>query len=84
MQQLMSQMRTGLAQILFVDLLNRRILMRFTDRLIRIFFAQSSLTIFDDAQITEVMRLTATVDTAAGTRHDLDKVIMCFAALHAL
>ena len=83
MQYFMSLMASRFAKVLFVELLDSRILMRLTNWLSRIVVIQSLCT--DCTYICKVtnaaayLRLAAAVDTAARASHDLDEVVVCFA-----
>ena len=78
-------MASGFAEILLVELLDCRILVRFPVRhlcveLIERLGTQAS-NIRKVDHIGRLNGLAASVDTAAGAAHDLDKVVLLFSAL---
>ena len=74
---------SGFTEVLFVQLDDRRILMRLADGQRLVLSIQSLCT--DRADIGEVLDssrdkgLSAAVDTAAGAGHDFNKLVICFA-----
>ena len=81
-------MASRFAKVLFVELLDSRILMRLTNWFSRIVLIQSLCT--DCTYICKVtnaaayLRLTAAVDTTARASHDFDEVVVCFAGFHLI
>ena len=88
MQCLICFLASRFSQILFIQFLDCRILMRFTDYLRLIIAIQYACTnttyISEITHITGYLRLTASVDTSARTSHDLDKVILFLTRFHLL
>ena len=88
MQQLVRLMAVRLAQILLIELLDIRVLMRLTDglRLVLSVQTRSTRSARIDVQALEGLddRLAAAVDAAARAGHDLDEGVVRLAGLDAV
>ena len=73
-----------LAQIFFVDSLDGRVFVGFTNRHVLISLIDSFPTGFDDVAVAVVQGLATAVDTAARAGHDLDGVEVALASLDVL
>jgi hypothetical protein len=83
-QQLVSLMASGFAQVLFIEFDNIRVFMRLAHRHVGIRIINSGFTFFKDVAFAMNIRLTATVQAATGACHDFDRVVFNFAFLDAL
>ena len=86
MQQMMCLLASRLAQVGCIQFLDRRVLMRFTDRVILIqivkHFCPQCTDIFGISYMPWLLRLSAAVDTSARSSHNLNKMIVGFPVLH--
>ena len=86
MKKLMGLMTSGFTEELLIKPLNGRILMRFADRHGRILviqgFCPKGSYVCKVTDTAWLLGLAAAINAAAGTSHDLNKMIPGFAGLH--